>query len=251
MKPPVLMVHGAFVGGWTFDDFRKPFEAAGHAVTALDLPGHGTRAREGVAGLSMADYGRAVVAACRGCETPPILIGHSMGGLVALLAAGRTPVARLVMLAPSPPWGVMGTSLEEAASAVSLYALGPFWLQAVAPDYGIARRYSFDRMPKEQRKATFERMGSESGLALWQTLNWWLDPCFSTRMRQVSAPVLAISGGQDVIHPPATVEQIARRAGGQHRSFPQMSHWLPGEPGWQEVARACLDWIAEPARPVA
>ncbi len=249
------MVHGAFCGGWAFDSFRVPFEAAGHVVVAPDLPGHEAKARPGaVAGASMSDYARAIVRECESLPEAPILVGHSLGGLVAQLAAARTPVAGLVLLAPSAPWGVTGVTLEEAVSAVSLYALGPYWTMAIDPDYPSARRYSFDRAPRAERRAIFSKMTAESGRALWETLNWWLDPFATTLVAAASvrAPVLAIAGERDAIHPPATVRQTAARLGGQTRVMPGMSHWLPGEPGWEDVAATVLDWLAAlPARDAA
>jgi pimeloyl-ACP methyl ester carboxylesterase len=252
MPRPVVMVHGAFCGGWVFDRFREPFEAAGHLVLTPDLPNHG-KDSSSVAGLSMIDYARAVADICAACDEPPILVGHSMGGLVAQLAAARTPVAGLILLAPSPPWGVSGASMEEAVSAVSLYALGPYWLQAIDPDYALAKLYSLDRMEKEDRKAVFARMVPESGRALWQTLNWWLDPFMTTLVPPgaISAPVLAIAGGRDVIHPPATVKQTAARLSADFHVLRDMSHWLPGEPGWDEVAQICLKWMPAEAKVAA
>lgn len=241
MRAPVIMVHGAFCGGWTFDAFRQPFEAAGHRVITPDLVGHDGVAA--VAGVSMSDYARQIAQLIRGCETPPILIGHSLGGLVAQMAAGRARVSKLILLAPSAPWGVSGASLEEAVSAVSLYTLGPYWMQAIAPDYGVVRRYSVDKLERPERKAIFARMTAESGRALWETLNWWLDPFMTTSVSSPGCPVLAIAGGQDVIHPPATVRQTAARLGGSVEVFPEMSHWLPGEPGWEAVAARCLTFI--------
>lgn len=247
MATPVVMVHGAFCGGWVFERFREPFEAAGHAVLTLDLPSHGEGGRS-VANLTMIDYARAVADACAACPEPPILIGHSMGGLVAQLAATRVQVSALILLAPSPPWGVSGASMEEAVSAVSLYALGPYWMQAVDPDYALAKLYSLDRMDRDVRRAVFARMVPESGRALWQTLNWWLDPFMTTMVAPgaIGAPVLALAGGRDVIHPPATVKQTAARLSADFQVFREMSHWLPGEPGWEDVAQTCLDWL--PAR---
>jgi pimeloyl-ACP methyl ester carboxylesterase len=248
VPPPIVMVHGAFCGGWVFDRFRVPFEAVGHRVLTPDLPGHEAGARGGaVTGFSMSDYARAIAAVCGELGEPPVLVGHSLGGLVAQLAAMRTPVAGLMLLAPSAPWGVSGGSLEEAVSAVSLYALGPFWTLAIDPDYPSARRYTFDRAPKEERREIFSRMVPESGRALWETLNWWLDPFASTLVsaQAIKAPVLAIVGERDAIHPPSTVRQTAARIGGTTVVMPGMSHWLPGEPGWEAVAGAALGWLAD------
>lgn len=243
-----IMVHGAFCGGWAFDAFRRPFEAAGYRVLAPSLKGHAPG--ETVAGLSMADYAGQVADLVREQPAPPVLVGHSLGGLVAQMAAARADVAALVLLAPSPPWGVAGGTLEEAVSAMSLYALGPFWMQAIEPDYAAARHYSLDRLDKAARKAVFARMTSESGRALWEALNWWLDPFLTTQVAadRIRRPVLALAGERDLIHPPATVRQTAARLGGETRVLAGMSHWLLSEPGWEAAAAHCLDWLAGAGR---
>jgi pimeloyl-ACP methyl ester carboxylesterase len=242
----VVFAHGAFCGGWAFERFRRPFEARGLACLAPDMRGHSPgSARDAAAGLSMSDYAADLAGMIAEQSEPPILIGHSLGGLVAQMAAARAPVRALVLLAPSPPWGVPGGSVEEAISAMSLYALGAFWLQAVEPDYGAASAYSLDRLAKAERQAVFKRMVPESGRALWETLNWWLDPMATTSAppSAISAPVLAICGQHDRIHPPPTVTQVAERLGGEIRVQEGMSHWLVAEPGWDAVADACLDWL--------
>jgi pimeloyl-ACP methyl ester carboxylesterase len=96
-------------------------------------------------------------------------------------------------------------------------------------------------------------MRPESGRALFETLNWWLDPLMTTLVdgARLGAPVLAIAGAKDVIHPPATVRETARRIGAAFEEMPLMSHWLPGEPGCDEVAARCLAWIEAAARPLA
>ncbi|MCG9914940.1 MAG: alpha/beta hydrolase [Phenylobacterium sp.] len=253
MAAPVIMVHGAFCGDWTFEAFQAPFIAAGHAVTCPALRGHGHGDTAGtVVGVSMLDYAADIAALCRSQTEPPILVGHSMGGLVSLLAARRAPVSGLVLLAPSPPWGVAGWSLEEGVTAFGLHLLGPFWSQAVSPDRTLMLRYSLDRLPPGARRPILERLRPESGRALWETLNWWLDPMMTTSLgAQLQAPALVMVGDRDVVHPPTTARLTASRIGADLRVIPGMSHWLPGEPGWEVVAQSALDWIETQATATA
>lgn len=247
-QPTVIFAHGAFCGGWAFEQFRQPFEARGLRCLVPDMRGHAAgEARGATAGLSMSDYAGDLARLIAEQAEPPILIGHSLGGLVAQMAAARAPVRALVLLAPSPPWGVAGGSMGEAISAMSLYGLGAFWLQAIDPDYGSAKGYSLDRLASPERHAIFERMVPESGRALWETLNWWLDPMTTTSVpaSAIAAPVLALCGERDHIHPPATVTQVAQRLGGDFQVLDGMSHWLIAEPGWDAAAAVCLDWLTE------
>ena len=254
LKTPIIMIHGAFCGGWAFEQFRQPFEAAGHVVTAPDLPGHAGQSNSpAVAGLSMTDYVQSIVALTQDQTTPPILIGHSLGGLVAQMAGARARVAGLILLAPSAPWGVAGSTPQEALSAFSRYALGPFWPLPVEPDRHAARVYMLDRLSPEAQNAIYQRMVPESGRALFETLNWWLDPFATTLVSadQVRIPVLGIAGGADTLHPPATVRTTTERLGGAFVVAPGASHWLPGEPGWEAIAQTCLEWIIQVERRAA
>ena len=252
MPAPIIMTHGAFCGGWVFENFRKPFEAAGHTVLTPDLRGHGPNdGSESVVGVSMTDYARDIAELCAAQTQPAILIGHSLGGLVAALAARKTRLRAVVLLAPSAPWGVASSSMEEAVTAFGLHMLGPFWAQGVAPDRSLMRHYSLDRMSKEDQEAAVARLRPESGRALWEALNWWLDPFMTTSVGvgPLDAPCLVMAGQRDVVHPPSTVRQTATRLGGTYREMPGMSHWLPGEPGWEDVAAAALEWLAEQQAP--
>jgi len=251
---PVVLIHGAFCGGWVFDRFAQPLVAAGHRVVAPDLPGHAASApHEAAGGLSMSDYAKAIAATVEAQAAPPVLIGHSLGGLVALMAAMQARTAGVILLAPSAPWGVSGSTMEEAVSAVSLYAFGPYWAQAIEPDYATFRQFTADRLSSLERKAVYAHMRPESGRALFETLNWWLDPFMTTMVQAeaISAPILAVAGERDVIHPPATVRETAKRVGAEVQVLPGMSHWLPGEPGWEDVAGLCLGWMADLAASVA
>jgi pimeloyl-ACP methyl ester carboxylesterase len=246
-----IMVHGAFCGGWAFEAFRAPFEAAGFEVLAPDLRGHGEgEPASAVVGVSMTDYAADIAKLCETLPEPPVLLGHSMGGLVAQLAAKRARIRALVLLAPSPPWGVAASSLEEAATAFGVQMMGPFASGALQPDESLMRTYSLDRMPKAEREAAVARLRPESALAVRETLNWWLDPFMTTSVGPgaIAAPSLVVAGQADVVHAPATAKAIAERIGARFEVMAGMSHWLVGEPGWEKVAQAVLRWLAAPTR---
>jgi pimeloyl-ACP methyl ester carboxylesterase len=246
--PTIVMVHGAFCAGWAFEVFRAPFEARGWTVLTPDLPGHADR--QPVSGLSMSDYADSVVRLCAELPEPPVLLGHSMGGLVCQLAARRARPAALVLLAPSAPWGIAGSSLEEAITAFGVTLADPFWSGAVGPDHHLMRHHSLDRTPKPRREAVLARLRPESGRAVREVLNWWLDPFMTTSVGVGVLPIpsLAIVGERDVVHPPATVKQTAERIGASFLCLPEMSHWLIGETGWEAVAEAALAWLEAEAR---
>jgi len=243
-KPPIVMVHGAFCGGWAFDDFAGRLQALDFDCLAPTLPGHGPG--QSPAGLSMADYARAVVGTAQACATPPVLIGHSLGGLAAAMAAGRTPVSGLILLAPSAPWGHFAETFEEAASAVGVLSLGGFWSGSIPPDFDLASQYGLHEVPPAQRRAVFSRMTPESGRAMFETLNWWLDPFMTTRIDKgaINAPAIAFAGGRDRIHSASAVRRLAEELGAEFQIFGDKGHWLIGEPGFESVADACAAWIA-------
>lgn len=241
--PTVVMVHGAFCGGWAFEQFRKPYEALGWTVLAPDLPG---RSGGSAAGLSVQDYVSRVARVCESLDELPVLLGHSMGGLVCQLAARKVQAQALILLAPSAPWGIHGSSLEEAATAFGVQMADPFWMGSMTPDRSLMRSHGLDRVPREQQAAILDRLCPESGRAVREVLNWWLDPFMSTSVGAgvLPMPSLVIAGERDVVHPVHTVRQTADRIGATYAVMPGMSHWLIGEAGWEAVAAATLDWLA-------
>jgi pimeloyl-ACP methyl ester carboxylesterase len=168
-----------------------------------------------------------------------------MGGLVALMAARRAPVRALVLLAPSPPWGMMGASLEETATALGVQMASLFLGGALSPDRSLMRAYSLDRLSKPEREAAIARLRPESATAVRETLNWWLDPFMTTSVGsgRLKAPALVMVGAGDVVHTPATCRAVADSLRADFQVMPGMSHWLVGEPGWERVAGDTLTWL--------
>jgi pimeloyl-ACP methyl ester carboxylesterase len=251
MTPPVVFVHGAFCGGWAFAQFREAFEAQGFETHAPHLPHHEPGADlDRLAACGVRDYAAAIAAYVRELERPPVLVGHSLGGLVAQLVGALTPCAAIAVIGSSPPWGVTPTTFDEQGASLGLLFLGDYWRRPVMPDFSVAMRTTLDRLPREAARAAFSRFVPESGRAIFETVQWWLDHERSTavQVEAISAPILTIAGGQDRVNSASTVRQIATRfAAGQARfvEFPEMSHWLIGEPEWPLVAQTVLEWLGE------
>jgi pimeloyl-ACP methyl ester carboxylesterase len=249
----IVMVHGAFCGGWSYEAFRAPFEAQGLKVIAPDLRGHGAgEPDQAVIGVSMTDYAADIAKLCDSQPEPPVLLGHSMGGLVALLAARRSKIRALVLLAPSPPWGVAASSLEEAATAFGVQVMGAFSSGALQAERGLMRTYSLDRMSPDDREAAIARLRPESGQAVRETLNWWLDPFMTTSVGPgpMAMPSLVLCGQRDLVHSPTTAKAVAERIAADFEVMPGMSHWLVGEPGWEIVASKVLAWLSAAGLPL-
>ena len=104
-RPPLVMIHGAFVGPWSFDKFRMPFEAAGYDVHIPTLRYHdrGMNPPSELGSVSLVDYAKDLAKVINGLDEPPILLGHSLGGLLAQMLAAKGKARALVLLAPCPP----------------------------------------------------------------------------------------------------------------------------------------------------
>lgn len=111
----IVLVHGSYHGAWCFDLLRPELERRGHRVFAMDLPISDP-------GRGLADYARVIDDAIpAGIE--PVVVGHSMGGLLLPLVAERRSVRRLIFLAAMVP--MPGKSANDQRSTEPIDGLLP------------------------------------------------------------------------------------------------------------------------------
>jgi pimeloyl-ACP methyl ester carboxylesterase len=248
-KPPVVMIHGGFCGAWTWDDFAAHFRRAGYVVETPALRHHdGAKPPAALATTSLLDYAADLERLVAEMATPPIVIGHSMGGLLAQMLAARRQIAAAVLLAPSAPWGVPPSTLFEIGAAQTLMLRVGFWSMLLEPNFDTAAAHALDRFSEERRTEIFGRMIPESGRATFEMMHWGLDMRRASEVdiRKVRCPLLFLAGSGDRINPPGTVERNARlyKDRAHYEVMPGMSHWLIGEPGWETVCDRSLAWLA-------
>ena len=252
-KPPVVMIHGGFCGPWAWDRFAGRFRDQGYEVLTPALRHHKDgKPPQALATTSLTDYAADLETLVAGLDAPPVLVGHSMGGLLAQMLAARTKVAAAVLLAPSSPWGVPPSTLFEIGAAHGLMLQVGFWAMILEPSFAIAAAHSLDRFSKAEQEEVFARFVPESGRATFELLHWALDMRRASEVdaRKVECPLLFLAGETDRISPPGTVERAAGLYKGRAscETLPGMSHWLVGEPGWEKVCDRALAWLAEISR---
>lgn len=245
----IVMVHGAFAGAWCFDRFRPVFEHDGWICEAIDLPGH-SGAHDDAARLSllrMRDYLAALEERLRSFDEAPVLLGHSMGAVLAQQLAARGLARALVLLSPAPRAGILPKTEGEKDAAQQLMSLGAFWTAALHPDFEVAKSNSLNRVPAEMQRLVFDRFGPESGQALFELFFWMFDSGAATAVDvdRIRCPVLCISGSDDRLISPETARMTAKGlADASFWEAPDCGHMLLVEPGAEEIAHRIVDWLS-------
>ena len=195
----LILVHGATSGPWVFDRWPAAFPA--YDVCAPDL-------QEGldVARARMDDYvDRVLVAAA---DRPSVVCGWSMGGLVALMAAQRSPLEAVVVLEPSLPLGLSGGDARRALRSGTYDAESAYGPQPAGT-----------RCRAESLRALDER---KRGISV----------------PSVSCPVLVVAGRSG--HPQGRM--VARHYGADLLEFSDLGHSdLVADPG---VMAGIASWLA-------
>ena len=239
---PLLLVHGAWHGAWAWQDgFSDALAAAGYAVYAVSLRGHGgSDGRERLRATRIADYVADVLAVSATLPTAPVLIGHSMGGLVVQKTAERHPTPALVLLAPVPTSGALAAALRLARRHPLVFARmnATLSLYPMVATPALAREYLFSpHTPEATVAAVQPRLQDESYRA-------FLDMILKLpRPRRVSAPVRLLAGTADAIFHHEEATRTARAYRTTAQLYPGRGHNLMHEPGWEEVAADVVAWL--------
>ena len=248
LRAPVLMLHGMCCTGDVWKHFRDFFEARGSRVHTPTLrPEQRTRSRppRELRQLCFEDYVRDVIDVAEGIEREagqrPVVIGHSMGGLLAQALAERGKVQAAVFISPSPPAGVRTFAAHAwwATMAVGR-ALGAV-PSAILPTRGTTNSIVFNRVPQGDREAAFGGMVHESGRAFLDLGKYAIDE------KNIRVPVLTVAAGQDRLVPASLVRRTAQKyaaVGGELLEYRDHGHWLYAEPGWEKPATEIYDWLA-------
>lgn len=248
-RPPLLFLHGSFCGAWIWAEHFLPyFAAAGWQCAAVSLRGHGASdGRDGLDGFGLADYVADVQEASKRFDRAPVLIGHSLGGMVAQRVACRMRVAGLALLASVGPGGIGSAFTHMALRHPDLlWQLGR--LQTQGPDgvdYEVVRRGLLSEdFPPEQAYAYVPRFQRESQLAA----NELLVPQWFHLMPRPAVPTLVMGGNRDAFIPYGDLALSATYWAAEMKVVDGLPHVMMLDTTWEKAAAVLAEWLDQRIR---
>jgi len=248
---PVVLLHGTNASPWTIEPFKSFFEERGFVCHTPTYRHHdladGPERTEALIGASIADYVEDIAGFLASLDSAPIVIGHSLGGLIAQLLNGRGLIKAGILINSSIINGTVPTTEMERALGKMFMSAGPFWEMVPGQDFDLLATYGLNTMPEAQQHEICDRLKTESGQVLFELFFWMYDVNQVTRVDfdRARAPLLFLSGSEDKVVPPSTARSMSDRYG-PLATFAQIDgrcHYMQLENGWQDLAQRSLEWL--------
>jgi alpha-beta hydrolase superfamily lysophospholipase len=265
---PLMLIHGAWLAANSWENFARYYESRGFAVSAPEWPRkHGDVAElresaEALEGLGLTEIVDHYEEQIRALDEPPVLIGHSFGGLIVELLLDRGLGRAGVAMSPAPPKGILVlpfSSLRAAAPALAHPSKrhGVVTLTLDEFTYGFVNTFS-----PEDAAAAYERYAvPETGHIFYEAgfANFHLHPPTEVHFKSSDrAPLLIVGADQDHTVPASLSKKQYKKyerspVKTDYLEFEGRPHLLMAAEGWEEVAAAVDSWLdgvldADPAQ---
>ena len=246
MADTIVMIHGMWCTGEVWGNYRTVFEDKGYAVMTPTLRHHdatsGAAPDPALGTTSLLDYAADLEKDIRELDAPPVIMGHSMGGLLAQILCGRGLGKAGVFLTPAAPAGVMALTPSVVKTFARVLTTWGFWRKPTFPTFAEATYAVYNCLGGEEQRAEYAKLVHESGRAAAEIAFWLVDGRTAARVGALTCPALTVGAAHDRITPVSVVRKVACRYG-DYKEFPDNAHWVLGEPGWQDVASYCREWL--------
>src|SRR5512132_2709830 len=257
-RPPVVFVHGLWLLPSSWDRWATLFEENGYAALTPGWPDDPDTVEEAKAHPEVfahksvgqvADHFERIV---RGLDRKPAIVGHSFGGLLTQILAGRGLAAVSVAIDPAPFRGVLPLPISALKSAFPVLGNPANRNRAVPLTYDQFRYGFANAVSEDEAKELYETYAvPASGTPLFQAatanLNPWTEAKVDSR-NPARGPLLIVSGELDHTVPwaiaNASYKRQARNEGvTEIVEMPDRGHALTIDSGWREVADTALAFV--------
>ena len=260
VKPTIVLIHGLWLTPKSWEGWIRKFEQAGYKVLAPAWPGmdgdvetirKNPAALRGMRLMTVVDHYDRIV---RGLDAPPILMGHSFGGLIVQLLVDRGLGAAGVVIDSAQSAGVPVLPLSTVRATLSILG-NPFTFNKAVSLTPSQFNYAFtNELDAAESKKVYDRLAVPGpARILWDGAFSLLNPKASSKVNYRNgkrAPLLFIAGGKDHLVPPAINKANVRKysrssALTAYREFPGRTHNTVSQAGWEQVADFALSWSLE------
>jgi pimeloyl-ACP methyl ester carboxylesterase len=263
MSNTIFFIHGAWMTPRCWEPFIGYFEQQGYICKApawphKDLPFDELRSHPPaeLATLGVTEIVDHYTSLIQAQPEPPILIGHSFGGLFVQMLLDRGLGRAGVAIDPAPPKGVLSLEWSVLRSNASILFKWMAWEQIVSLSYDdFCYAFVHTLPPEAQWTAYDSQVVPESGRIFFQDALAEIDPHEAVKVNFNNlerAPLLLIAGLEDHLVPPAVVRSIYEKYPRTPMrtdllEFPERTHWIIAQDGWDEVAASISSWLTERA----
>jgi non-heme chloroperoxidase len=257
---PVVFIHGLWLHASSWDAWQELFTRAGFAPVAPPWPGDaptvaGSRGNPApLAGRGIDEVTSHYAALIRALPAPPVIVGHSFGGLIAQKLLGQGLGSAGVAIDPAPIKGVRALPLSALRVASVALRDPRNWTRAVSLTFDQFRYGFANALPQAEASELYDRWTVPSpGRPLFEAALASFQPHSPAAVQirnGARGPLLLTSGGADRTVPPAVVRAtlgLYRGSGAvtELHTFPGLGHSLTIDHSWRQVADSILRWLAE------
>ena len=261
----IVLIHGLWMTPRSWEHWAARYEGKGYRVIAPAYPGLEVEVealREDpspIEALNVPDIVGHLEGVVSGLDHPPIIMGHSMGGLLTQILLEHGHGAAGVAIDSVPPEGIKVVPVSQIRATFPVLK-NPANRHRAVPFTPEQFHYAFtNTLTREESDEAYERYHVPGpGGIIWGGVLANFTPghqdTYVDFANEDRAPLLIIAGGEDNIMPPAVNESNAKhyrhsKAVTDYKEFPGRSHFTVGQPGWEEVADYALEWAVEHAAP--
>jgi pimeloyl-ACP methyl ester carboxylesterase len=257
-RPPVVFIHGLWLLPSSWDAWARHFEEAGYAPLTPSWPDDPETVEEAranpdvFAGKRVGQVADHVAEVIGKLERKPAVMGHSTGGLIAQIIAGRGLSAATVAIDPGPFRGVLPLPLTTLRSSLPVLKNPLNRGRAVTLTLDEFKYAWANALGDDEARRLYERFHvAAPGVALMQMANANLNPRTEARVDSKNperGPLLIIEGEKDHTVAPAIANaafkrQRRNRGVTEFEQVPNRGHALTIDDGWREVADRALAFV--------
>ncbi|WP_427922304.1 alpha/beta hydrolase [Streptomyces sp. cg40] len=257
---PVVFIHGLWLHSTSWQPWIDLFRAGGYDPSAPGWPGDPATVEEArqnpesIAGYGIDDVVEHYATLIEALPAPPLLIGHSFGGMIAQKLLGQDRAAAAVAIDAAQIKGVLPLPLSALKATLPVFKNPANKRRAVSLTAEQFRFAFGNAVAEEESAALYERWAVPApGKPLYEAASANFNPHSPAKVDTDNSgrgPLLLISGGKDHTVP----EVVTRATLKQYRhseavtdiiNFPDRGHSLTIDGGWREVADTVLTWLRQ------